>query len=224
MSVSAAAIIPPVQDSAVASITPRARQRSSTLSARRRSASSAKEIPRDQQQHERSIDRREDVVDHDAEAADDAPVGPADRPRLPDVEQAKQHEPRGVDRTRIERRRRQASAIAPPPRRRRRCAGPCRGAASRRDAAHQPSRNSTAAATSKPAAAEPRTMSQANGKATSEPKVPGARGATADAGKRRDQHRRVAERQRRAGVRHRRVTTAGAASRPRSRRCPRRGR
>ena len=57
ISVSAAAIIPPVQDSAVASLNPRARQRSSTRSARLLRSPSKQ--PASDQQNDDGVDRRE---------------------------------------------------------------------------------------------------------------------------------------------------------------------
>src|SRR5579863_2566300 len=86
ISVKAAAISPPVQDSAVARCQPRPRQPSSTVAARARMSRSNTRRSLDRQQDQDSVDRRQQIVEHDAEAAADPPVGPGDRPRLQNVE------------------------------------------------------------------------------------------------------------------------------------------
>src|SRR6202041_1448034 len=70
----------------VASINFFSRQRASTASASARMRSSLKHEPPDCD-YEHGIERRDDIVDHDAEAAIIAPLDPAHRPGLPDVEQ-----------------------------------------------------------------------------------------------------------------------------------------
>src|SRR5580700_3550549 len=91
--------MPPVQDSAVASVSRLARQAASTVSARRSSDGSAIGSAGDkQEQQERRgrVKAGDDVVRHDAEAAAERLIGPARRPRLGDVEQAEQNEAQGV--------------------------------------------------------------------------------------------------------------------------------
>src|SRR5438552_11760836 len=109
MSVSAAATMPPVQDSAVASLSPALRQDSSTATASSARALMAKDQPPDQhdeREHAAGIERGEDVVEHDAEPAADLLVGPARRPRLGDVGDAEEDEAErvaeGVERRRGE--------------------------------------------------------------------------------------------------------------------------
>src|SRR3954452_2363286 len=95
MSVSAAAIIPPVQDSTVASLRRRVRQASRIAAARVWVSSSAKDQPpceEDERQDATGVDRGKDVVEHDAEPAADMAVGPARRPRLQDVGDAEEEE------------------------------------------------------------------------------------------------------------------------------------
>src|SRR5665213_58887 len=96
IAVNAAAIMPPVQDSAVASRSPAAWQASSTATAFVSSSVSDKTDPHQQQQRQPGIHRGKDVVEHDAEAAVDRPVGEADRPRLDDVGDAEEHEAGGI--------------------------------------------------------------------------------------------------------------------------------
>src|SRR5260370_11403247 len=92
MSVSAAATLPPVQDSAVASLRPLGRRAVSTWSAIAASAGSDKTEPHQQQKREPGIERRDNIVEHDAEPAMDGAIGPACRKRLDDVGDAEQHE------------------------------------------------------------------------------------------------------------------------------------
>src|SRR6185437_5990094 len=94
MSVSAAATMPPVQDSAVASLSPPARQAASAASDK--PVASDKTEPHEQEERQPGIDRREDVVEHDAEPAMQTAVGPARREGLDDIGDAEEHEAGGV--------------------------------------------------------------------------------------------------------------------------------
>src|SRR6185437_12328946 len=108
ISVGAASIKKPVQDSAVASISRLPRHAASTASAKSRSAASGKKAPSQEKQDGEcrdGIKRGENVVGHDAKPATHLTVGPAHRPRLEDVEQAEQQETQRIAR-RIERRHR----------------------------------------------------------------------------------------------------------------------
>src|SRR5438270_6624309 len=99
IAVSAPATSPPVQDSAVASRQLRARQPSSTDCARARVSASNTECSTYRQQdrkHQNSVNRCQQIVEHDAEPAGDPTVGQAYRPRLPDVEDPEQQEGGGA--------------------------------------------------------------------------------------------------------------------------------
>src|SRR5690349_6923015 len=102
MSVKAAATMPPVQDSAVARVRPRARQAASTAAARAL-RSSAKDLSPEGEKGG-GIEGRDEVVRHHAEPARQPAVGPARGPWLDDVREAEEREAGGVG-ERIERRR-----------------------------------------------------------------------------------------------------------------------
>src|SRR5580704_18957268 len=129
IAVSAPATSPPVQDSAVASRQLRARHASSTDCARVRVSTSNTECSASYQRdekHENSVNRGQQIIEHDAEPAMDATVGPPYRPWLPDIEEPEEQESGGVGQ-RVERRGQQHQPL--------RCdlvdhdrAGVCRGA------------------------------------------------------------------------------------------------
>src|SRR5580693_1597800 len=90
IAVSAAATRPPVQDSAVARCQPRLRQSASTASASAKVSGSNTENSLADQQEQDSVERRHDIVEHDAEPTGDAALDRSRRPGLGDVEQPEQ--------------------------------------------------------------------------------------------------------------------------------------
>src|SRR5438105_7846436 len=96
IAVSAAAMRPPVQDSAVATCQPRARQAASTASASDRVSGSNTENSFADQQDQHSVERRHNIVEHDPEAAGDTTLDGPDRPGLDNVEQPEQQERGGI--------------------------------------------------------------------------------------------------------------------------------
>src|SRR5437868_6090513 len=96
MSVSAAATMPPVQDSAVASFRWLAPQAASTSPAFAVNTASDKAEPREQEERQPGIERGKDIVEHDAESAMHLAIGPVRWERLDDVGDAEEHETRGI--------------------------------------------------------------------------------------------------------------------------------
>src|SRR5436853_3328713 len=96
IAVSAAAMRPPVQDSAVATCQPRARQAASTASASDRVSGSNTENSFADQQDQHRVERRHHIVEHDPEAAGDTTLDGPDRPGLGDIEQPEQQERGGI--------------------------------------------------------------------------------------------------------------------------------
>src|SRR5260221_6458247 len=90
--VSAAATMPPVQDSAVASLRPPVRQAASTSSAFAIKIASDKAEPHEHEKHQPGIECCEDIVEHDAEPAVQRAVGPVRRERLDDVGDTEEYE------------------------------------------------------------------------------------------------------------------------------------
>src|SRR6266852_3293019 len=96
MSVSAAATMPPVHDSAVASLRLLARHATSTWPAFAVNIASDNARPHQNEKRRPGIDRREHIIEHDPEPAMQRAIGPARRPRLGDVGDAEQHEADGI--------------------------------------------------------------------------------------------------------------------------------
>src|SRR4029077_2689625 len=96
MSVSAAATMPPVQDSAVASLRWAALQAARTSPAFAVSIASDKAEPHEQEKRETRVERGEDIVEHDAESAMHLAVRPVRREGLDDVGDAEEHEAGGI--------------------------------------------------------------------------------------------------------------------------------
>src|SRR6516165_1085829 len=99
IAVNAPATSPPVQDSAIATCQPRARQASRTDWARVRISASNTDYSAESQQdrqHQKSVDRSQEIVEHDAETTVYVTIRPAHRPRLPDIEDAKQQKGKGI--------------------------------------------------------------------------------------------------------------------------------
>src|SRR5512135_3728124 len=99
--VTASAIQPPVQDSAVASISPRVFSACPTSSARRYSfssdmTSSNREKSPPQRQQQQDVECRDQVIEHHAEAVLEGPVVVANRLRLENIEHPEQQERAGL--------------------------------------------------------------------------------------------------------------------------------